>query len=193
MTAQDIAEEASILLRRTIETIIDHPRDLNIDYRLLHGRVDFIVLPNINDQGKVVGKMGAHIKALKLLMSLLGERQGVQFVLRLEEDTEGTRLPDPVRKPAQPTYSCSAHKQLLSDILKAILDEAPSVTVERDLTGGSVLYVFRIEAQRVQDYERLVVPGEDQDGQTVISALGTLFRAAGLRDGVGFKLEIPSR
>lgn len=193
MTAQDIAEEASDLLRRLIETIIDHPRDLEIDYRLLHGRADFRVMPNINDQGKVVGKMGAHIKALKLLMSLIGERHGQQFVLRLEEDTQGTRLPDPVRRPAAPTYSCTAHKQLLSDILIAILDEAPVVSVERDMTGGSALYVFKIEAQRVQDYERLVVPSEDQDGQTVISALGTLFRAAGLRDGVAFRVEVPTR
>ena len=194
MTTEQIAEDASELLGRLIEVITDYPRDLSIRIRNMRGRAEFFVTPNINDQGKVVGKHGSHIKALKLLIAQIGERHGQQLVIRLEEDTNGERLPDPVRKAASPAYSCTAHKQLLNDVLAAILDEAPAVAVDRDVTGGSTLYVFTIEAQRIQDYERLVTPGVGEfEGQTVISALGTLFRAAGLRDGVGFKLEVPSR
>lgn len=191
MTTDEISEDVCLMLRRVIDTMIDHPRDLNINYRLMRGRMDLHVRPNINDQGKIVGKGGAHIKALKFLMAQLGERHGQQIVVFLHEDESGTRLPDPVRPAGSPTFDTSAHQELLQDLLTALLEEPAIITVHKEAGFAQPAFVFCIEARRIQDYERLV-PGEE-GGQSLITELGTLFRAAGYRDGVSFRLEVPSR
>ncbi len=191
MTTDDIAEDVCAMLRRVIETIIDRPRDLAIDYRPMRGRIDLHVTPNINDQGKIVGKGGAHIRALKYLMAQLGERQGQQIVIYLHENDGGRRFPDPVRAVGKPTYNTAGHLALLQDLLNGLLDEPPSITVVRESGFAQPAFVFVIEARRVQDYERLVPVGEGS--QSLVTELGTLFRAAGHRDGVSFRLEVPGR
>lgn len=186
MKTETLAEEATFLLRRLIESLIDMPRDLQIDYRELRDRVEWRVVPNINDHGKVVGKGGAHIKAIKFLMAEIGIQHFTQFVVMLEEGP-GERGPDPVRRPATPTYSVTPAKTLLEDILAALFDEAPRVEVVRE----GPHFEFRITTYRVQDHDQLQPPiAGDDDAESIITSLATLFNASAKRDGVLFKLEV---
>ncbi len=184
------------MLRRVIETIIDRPRDLAIDYRPMRGRIDLHVTPNINDQGKIVGKGGAHIRALKYLMAQLGERQGQQIVIYLHENDGGQRFPDPVRAVGKPTYNTAGHLALLQDLLNGLLDEPPAITVSRRKSLAPVppIFIFNIEARRIQDHERLQPPlAGDEQAVSVITALETIFNAAARKEGVTFRLEVPGR
>lgn len=186
MNTETLAEEATSLLRRLIESLIDRPRDLQIDYRTMDGRVEWRIIPNVDDQGKVVGKGGAHIKAIKFLMAEIGIQHFSKFVVMLEQGP-GVAGPDPVRRPAAPTYSVTPAKTLLEDILAALFDEAPAVEVVRD----GLHFEFLITAARVQDHDKLQPPiAGDEDAQSLITALATLFNASAKRDGVLFKIEV---
>jgi len=188
---EESAEEVTTLLKRLLEVVIDYPRDLELDYRLLVGRTDWRIRGNINDQGKLVGRQGAHIKAVGFIMSAIGNSRGQQYVVRLEEG-QGERHPEIGRRPASPTYSCTAKLQLLKDILAEVLEEPAEVQVWKDGCDSPPTFVFTIVAKRIQDYESLVqAPFADES--TLIGACGTLFRAAGHCDGVVLKLEVPAR
>lgn len=192
ITNEDVAADTAALLRSLIELLVDRPADLTVDYRMMHGRVDFIVMPNINDQGKVVGKQGAHVKALKFLLARIGESAGQQYVLRLDEDPWGKREPEKPKPEAPPTYSYAKHLMVLGDILKAFHPEWTDVSVTA-VPGQR--YVFRISTASGLDYGLLVSQrqGGEFEGQSLVTALGTLYRAAGLRDGVEMRIEVPSR
>jgi predicted RNA-binding protein YlqC (UPF0109 family) len=183
MTTEQFAEDLALLLGRLLEALIDHPRELQIQPRVMRDRVDLHVTPNINDQGIVVGKGGAHIKALKFLAQRMGILKQQQAVIFLHEDDSGERLPEPLRAPASPAYSCSEHRQLLADLLAAVVDHP--VEIEVDRSGKA--FTFVLHAKRIQDFELL--HETDVVGQSIITALGTLFRAAGNRNGVSYKIE----
>lgn len=188
---EDVALDTARLLRSLVELIVDHPADLTVDYRLMHGRTDFRVLPNINDQGKVVGKKGAHVKALKFLLSRLGEACGQQFVLQLDEDTDGRREADRGKPVALDTYDFRPHLEVLMELLEALTSEQIEVNV--GVIPGEE-YVFQVAAVG-QTYNALLDQRHagEFDGQSLVTALGTILRAAGLRDGVDMRIEVPPR
>lgn len=189
-----MALEAAGLLRSLVELLVDRPADLAVDYKLLPaGRVEFSVMPNINDQGKAVGKNGAHVKALKFLMAVIGEGVGLQFVLRLEQDDDGRR--------EEPIYQASVgNAARYISVLRQLIDAtfASEVEVRMIIQPTNDLkteYVFALYPMDGADYEKLTAiraAGEFQ-GQSVALAFRTLFRAAGLRDGTDCRIEVPAR
>lgn len=185
-----VVEDSALLLRRIVESFTDYPADLTLESKLLPGRVDWRLRVNVNDHGKVIGRNGSHIRALQYLWAQVGESCGQYFVLRLDENPVGKREPEKRRPTPNPAFSCVGHKALLSDFLDQVLSERPAIEVRRE--QARVEFVFVIDCERVQDYERLVCVTTETT-QTVITELGTLFRAAGHKNGVGFKLEVPKR
>lgn len=183
--SEHTVEELTDLLRRLIEAYTDFPRDLTLTPRILKGRVDWSIEANINDQGKIVGKQGSHINALKFIFALIGQRHGQQFVLNLR-DGSGEREPEILRRPAPPTYSCSTHRQLLSDVLAAVFEDGLPVIARREgQIAGKPVFVLEIGVERRQDFEVLV----NDSGPALLDALATLFSAAASRDGVAYRVE----
>lgn len=187
-------EETTLLIRRLLESFTDHHADLDLRFREMPGRVDWLLAGNINDQGKLVGRQAAHIKAVKFILAELGDVAGEQYFIRLEEAAAGERgMPAPPRVPP-PDYNTAPTAKLLFDLLSALLDQPPVIGLIKDTTGDKPGWTFRIQCVRVQDYEKLVAPvDDDPSNQTLLTSLGTLFRAAGNKDGVSFKIEVPSR
>lgn len=188
ITQEDIAQ----LPIRMLLSMIDHPRELQAEYRSLPGdRMEIRLTPNINDQGIAVGKQGAHIKALRNLGVRIGARMGLQIVVMLFQSEEGERLPEKVRIPAGPTYSCTEHKQLLSELLAATLAQTPDVVASRDLPAGAKpAFTFRVMPGSRQDYEALHDSEGMEGGQSLLADLNLLFKAAGNRDGVGYRIVV---
>lgn len=190
MTAQQ-TETDHALLTDLVLALINYPQDLRITARPLtdgdgrHWRTDWTIQPNINDAGKIIGKKGAHVKALKRVMELLGERKGMRYVLRVDNGA-GERQPEIERQPAGPAFSPADHHDLLLRLLEAILDETPAV--EGTATPGAVMvFLFRIKAANRRDDELLAeVPAI---GLSLVDALAVLFKAAGHRAGAYFKVE----
>lgn len=192
ITNEDVALDTAELLRSLVELLVDRPADLTVDYRMMHGRVDFLVMPNINDQGKVVGKMGAHVKALKFLLARIGDAVGQQFVLRLDEDTNGRREPEKPKPVASDKYSYMPHLRVLKRLMLAL--NAATVDVSVTIEPGAK-YDFRLAIVSHVEYEVLagLQPCGEFDDQSLLAALNTLFRAAGLRDGVEMRVEVTGR
>jgi predicted RNA-binding protein YlqC (UPF0109 family) len=184
-------EEIAHLPIRMLMSMIDHPRELQAEYRSLPGdRIEIRLTPNINDQGIAVGKQGAHIKALRNLGVRIGARMGLQIVVMLFQNEEGERLPEKLRVPAGPTYSCTEHKQLLYELLGAILGQAPDIVVERDQPAGiKPAFAFRVMPKSRQDDAMLIDSEGMEGGQSLLADLNLLFKAAGNRDGVSYRIE----
>lgn len=193
-TTEDLALETSRLLRALIELIVDRPADLTVDYLVLPaGRIDFRVLPNINDQGKVVGKQGAHVKTLKFLLAQIGEAAGQQFVLRLEQDDAGKREPSAGRPLA--FGNAARYVKVLRELIDALFENEVEIRLDMEPLGSATEYLFRLYPMEAADYARLVEvqPAGEFQGQSLAVALATLFRAAGLRDGEDCRVEVPAR
>lgn len=185
MTTENLTEEATALLHRMLDVLVDYPRDLTVEPREHRGLVHWKVVANCNDIGKIVGKNGRHARAIKHLMQEIGQRHGCQMVVRIEPEGPGERLPDAPRRVADPAYSPAIHLQLLRDWLDALCDERPTVAVLRQGT----LFDFIIRPAVVQDFDRLQLP-LDPNAESVMGSLSTLFNAAGRRDGAIFRLEV---
>jgi predicted RNA-binding protein YlqC (UPF0109 family) len=186
-------DERADLISRLLEALIDNPRELNLDAMPLEGRVNWWVKVNISDTGRIVGKQGAHMNALKVLVAAMGRRYEEDWRFEMNEPDPGERHDKP--RVAQPrTYNSSDASLLLAELVRAILGHTPHIIV-RDAHPD---YTWSIEAEAVQDYETLVtampVMGRpDLAPIQPVAALGTLWRAYGRQHGVNFKVEVPAR
>lgn len=175
-------------LERLISALLDDPRKLELDANRLPRRVNWRLRVDINDAGKVIGKKGAHVKALALVVSRLGDRLGEVWTLKVEDPEEGPRG-EPRRDASPPDhFSPAADLELLSDLLACLVGRGFELDVVAD---GSADWVFRVAAATFGEHEALVDKRQDEAGETLIGALGTLFRAVGRRQGVGYRVEIP--
>lgn len=176
--------------------MIDKPDALKITTDEHPARVDWFVSIDIDDQGKVIGKKGIHVKALQFLIGLFGLKYGQQFRLTVHDPIPGHRSKDNPPRTAD-SYDSGQAEALLYDLLDELLsNDGTVIEITRGKDGGRMSFEFRIDASTEADYVRLVHvcdPIGRGDSQTVVAALGTLFRAYALRDGVNFTVRVPSR
>lgn len=188
MTNED---QRAPLIVRIIEAIIDDARSLELDTEPLTRRVNWRAKVNVNDAGKLIGKKGAHLKALRVLVGLMGQRFGEVWHVAVDDPDEG----DIHEKPPIPMatdYKPAEALAFLVEILDAILTEKPSIGVAPGVEPSEFLFV--IWPTSVADFETLVKPYNlGREEIAPIAALGTLFRAYGRQQGVNFRIETPGR
>jgi predicted RNA-binding protein YlqC (UPF0109 family) len=70
-----------------IELLLDHPDELDIDEirRGRSGRL-FEVRLAPEDAGKVIGRQGRTVRALRTLLEMRGDRDGVRYELEIVDD-----------------------------------------------------------------------------------------------------------
>ena len=189
MTATDRSAE---LLSRLLEGLLDDPRRLELDATPLPRRVNWRVKVSFNDAGKLCGKGGEHIKSLIVLVRLLGERHGEQWILEVLDPDQGERVENlPI--PDAPAHLPGESLRLLYELLAEILT-APAVVKVTQTGGKPLVFNFEIRPANVQDYELLVTAVPVQRTElTPVAALGTLFRALGRQQGVSYRVEVPGR
>lgn len=192
MNTGNQTEKAVALLRALINSLIDYPADLQIEATTIKDatgrdwRTNLSVTPNINDAGKVIGKQGAHFKALKRVMDMIGTVEGKSYVLRMEPGT-GERRPEILHQSAGPEFNCDEHQELLEDVLGATGVDAEILV--RMTPGGGIGYVFTVRPRTWVADEFLTGDAIDQRDPALITALAALFKAAGHRAGVVFQVE----
>lgn len=191
MTHEDARRE---LIEALLTALIDDPRRLTLEARVLPRRVNWRAKVDINDTGKLIGQKASHIKALRAVVGALGSRFGEDWRLDVEEPDDGDRRPV-VRTPDASSYDVAPALTLLRDVLAALLEAEAFVSVE----GGGSSYNLKVEAVLVQDYEVLATPvlcdydPRRPEQMTPVAALGTLWRAIGRQGGASLTVEVPSR
>lgn len=193
MTTDQLTENAAALFRGLIELLIDYPQNLVItphaicDVHGKHWRTDWEVCPDVNDAGKIIGKAGAHVKALKRIVEMVGEADRLRYVLRVVEGT-GERRPEIVRKLAGPDYSSDKHGQILAEVLAAAGIDAQVVGTLEHKTP--MTFGLEIQPTNRLARENLTEEPFSTRAPSLLNALAVLFKAAGHRDGAVYRVEV---
>lgn len=184
------------VLRDLIESYTNFPDDLLIDFKEHLGAAYFRVTVNGNDQPVVVGMKGTHIRALTKIVSAVGESRDLLFKLTLTEPqvVAGRKTLPRVAIPAQ--YDIADPVVLLMRVLGELGIHEVTIDTAKDAPTRHIetpTYRFKIIVRSLDDFARLTVPtgaGPDGPGETLVGALGTLFRARAKKDGVKFDLGV---
>lgn len=178
------------LLRDLLTAFIDYPDELAIEPKDFRDAVYWSVQGHTDDHPKLVGKGGAHVKAIKYLLLRMGTAVDTVYSFELLDPEPGRRRQESPQKNAEsydPTPACD----LLIRLLEGLGIGQYAVESKQDATAINPLrYEFNILVRDREDYLLLTAYEKDRDGQTIISALGTLFRAIANRDGVRIQLEV---
>lgn len=177
-------EQTEDLLRRLMESYLFFPRDLHIEPKGDGARTDFVVEVHPDDQKLAIGYRGCHIKAMFLILALIGraEKKDYRFVL-VDRVPQLSERAAPIQ--AQ-RYDPFPARNLLLETLKAIFEDTPIV----EMTGSDfppLNYTFLIRCAGENDWLRLT-SSIRRDDLTLEGALGTIFRAWANKDGVVFKI-----
>ncbi len=60
-----------------LTSIVDHPDDIQVDEQTSEDRTIFTIHANAEDLGKIIGKSGRIIRAIRDLTKLMAAKQGV--------------------------------------------------------------------------------------------------------------------
>lgn len=179
------------LLRDLVASYTDHTHALELAAKEVPGAVYWTLRGHADDYGKLVGKSGAHVKALGYLVTALGVADGELFTFKLLEPEPAPRRPSsPVKEATK--YDPKPAGELLTRLLGELGIGQYAVTGITDASRVPIFVTYEIAVRDAEDYSALTVgPTEGEYvGQTLIGALGTLFRARANRDGVRFQLNV---
>lgn len=189
MTTEDPAIIACELLRDLVETYIDHPEELRIATEAFPGAIYFKLQGHADDYGKLVGKGGAHIGAMNVIVRLMGDAVGMLYSFKLEEPEAGERRPLRPLMLAR-TFDPEPSRQLLDRLIAALPVGDFVVNVEQTCRAP-LSYTFTIGVRAAEDYALMTVaPGDAKPQMTLVGAIGTLFRAAANKAGVKFQITV---
>ena len=183
-------EQAESVIRRVLEAMIDEPRKLQVEAITVPRRVNWRVTADINDTGKLVGKMGVHLTAIWALLSVMGERVGEVWAFRVADPEEGERVrKEPVA--ANPEHNPGADHALLLDVLKLLLAAPCSIQIE---SPAACHFRFTVRLGSVQDHERMHTPVPVRnDLVPPFEALQVVFRAIGKQRSVTYQIQFPAK
>lgn len=188
-------ERSRTLLKALIESFTDHPDSLTIEAKEMPGVVYWKVQAHADDTPFIIGKKGAHVKALKFVMTELGSARGTAYRLEILDPVAQERSePRPPPRPGQ--YDPAPAGAFLRWILAELFPSPPTVktvlaieTADRPVERPT--FTFQMWPGDEEDYQRLTVPYEDDlQAQTLVGALGTLFRAYSRKQGTEFRIEV---
>ena len=181
------------LLERIVRALIEYPEDAVVTFETVPGLTQWYIKVRGEDQGKARGREAAHIIAIQYLIGEIGvtheEKQRVTL-LESERCVVGHR--SPLTQAA--TYHPGDAHELLHDILSTILTSKFRIDVRTIQDTPPLAYDFHITTQIDDDQAALLEPYDDDPSHnTLIGALGTLWRAYASREGVSFTISTKSR
>ena len=68
-----------------IKSIVDHPEEVTVDVQGEEGRTVFLIHANSQDYGKIIGKNGRIISALRDLIKLMATKENLYVDLVIAE------------------------------------------------------------------------------------------------------------
>jgi predicted RNA-binding protein YlqC (UPF0109 family) len=143
------------------------------------------------DDSKAIGKDGAHARALALLIDAWGRAENEVHTFRLINNEE--RIERPPDKPRDVmSFDTTPARELLSRVLSNLsldgfaIDVGPGSGIRDTLT-----FMFTIRVATDADHRELLRPRNGRGREnTLIAAIGTLFRAIARKNGVAFELVV---
>ena len=192
MTTQDTAETAA-LIKDLASAFVARPRDVEIGYQQAESGETYLALKgHPEDESRLIGKAGSHVKALTFLVGRFGRAAGRVYTFRLiTEQAPRARLEQEPRNAV--TYDPQAAKGLLERLLEALELGEYAVTVGPGISPRHYLnFVFKVHVRFRTDYAYLITPDNPQlaSDMTVVGAIGTIFRAIAKQAGVRFTLIV---
>jgi predicted RNA-binding protein YlqC (UPF0109 family) len=178
-------QRAGAILERLILSLLDHPRELDLIPEVLKRRINWGAKVNINDAGKLLGIRGAHFKALRHVVGRMGDRLGSVWTLAFIDPDDGPRGKYSPDVPPPLNFSPTADLHLLAEVLTACTGQTYAIASDPD---GGAAWAVRITPRDWEAQEALV-DKQASDGEALVAVLGTLFRAIGRRQGVGYRVE----
>lgn len=172
-------------LQDLIRALASEPDRIDLEVAVLPRRLNFFVRPPINDAGKLIGKQGTHVAALSVVAAAMGDRFDAEWTFHVREPEDGARRPR-VTPPADPArHDPTADLDLLRRVLEACGGPGYEVGAEPE---GDAAWAFVVRSETHAEHE--VLAGQrPPNGETLVSALGTLFRAVGRRQGVAYRIQ----
>jgi predicted RNA-binding protein YlqC (UPF0109 family) len=85
-------------LEYVVKNLVDNPAAVSVEHSLLDGRSLFDIRVGLGDMGKVVGKQGQTIDAIRSVASAAASKYGEQVDIELVEDHPPQR-PRPAQTP----------------------------------------------------------------------------------------------
>jgi len=80
-----------------VSNIVDHPEDIVVDVKTENAREILVLHVHPDDMGKVIGKQGRIIRALRDLIKLMAAKQGGYVDIELfEEPLQDPSVPETV-------------------------------------------------------------------------------------------------
>lgn len=179
------------ILRDLIASFTTHPEAVQIDAQLAPGSAYWMVKGHPEDEPILVGKQGSHVRALAFLVYSFGAARKEHHTFRLITE-QAPRVRPPMQQLAAMRHKPEPARLLLVRLLEELYIGSFRVEVGPGTGPRSALtFVFAITVQDSRDYNALTVSAaEPRTDETIIGALGTLFRAIAKKNGVRYELAI---
>lgn len=186
-------ENCAPIIEGLLLAMVDDKRAVTLEANCLPGRVNWMFRVDINDTGKVIGIGGSHIRAMNLLVGLMGKQAGAEWHAVAMDPSGVERIGRSVAAVPK-AFNATPDWTLLCQLLVALginADVAPT----GNITAG---YTFQVRGSGQQDqaalldmhavhYKRAGIPMKEE--VNVVGAIGTLFRAIARRQGVRYRLD----
>lgn len=186
------ADLTSDIIRRLLESFIDHTRDLHVEPAGDDQLIEWLIEVHQDDQRKVIGAKGSHIKALKFIVSELGLAVGADYRLKLR-DRPTPEFPERSAPKLAKAYDVTAAATLLADLLIQLTPSNPgkiNVVCTNGRPGPKNPLAFSFIITPSEAAATVLAKQDEAGDQTLLGAVGTIFRAYANREGVAFKLEV---
>lgn len=187
----DLARTKQVL-RDLVAAFTIHPEAIQID--AMPGGQWVMKGARHEDEPVLVGKHGSHVRALSFLMRAIGEARGESYSLKLitTHEPRGGRM---AKKKVADNHDPAPAAELLGRILAELSIGDFMVETEPGEAGELLAFNLTIRVRQFADYNALTVaPGSPSPvvvtSETLVGALGTLFRAIAKKIGVRYDLVV---
>lgn len=189
-TTNDMTQTKEVL-RDVIAAFSTHPAALRIDAEP-HPTKENVTLWQVRgapeDEPVHVGKKGSHVRALAVLVHHFGKAQGTVFTFTLHTKRA------PMERPAMRPRAVEKHNPEPQRLLLArLLEECDLAAFRVDVVSrpsSNLSFELRVVVTSPDDYSTLTVPEDSRSTETLVGAIGTLFRAIGKNLGVEFEVAV---
>lgn len=181
----------SVLLR-LLQSLGDDKRSVDVWQKEppLKGRINWQFMADVNDMGKIVGKGGVRLRALRLITELAGNQSMEVWWLDQPDDPPGERRSGRRDAEIPESHDCTPDFELLRELLLC-LGVSATLGVSGDVNRG---FIYLVVPDRIQDNSAILEPvpalysqsQKNVEPLNLISAIGECWRAIGANQGVKY-------